>query len=171
LTPIASGLFLQPSDDRGLPLALPDRFRELIHLEPGLSCWFWLGETSDQGYARYRPELAPGRCHWRVRGHKFAFELLRGEIADGLVRDHLCRIRRCVNPYHLEPVPQAINVQRGIRTKLYPEAVGHIRDLRAAGLSWQKIADIFGVTKPTVRDAGQGRSWRITDATAAGGES
>jgi hypothetical protein len=50
----------------------------------------------------------------RVRGaHVFAYVLLVGPIPEGLHLDHLCRVRRCVNPAHLEPVTPGENVRRG----------------------------------------------------------
>lgn len=45
--------------------------------------------------------------------HRYAFELARGPIPDGLQVDHLCRTRGCVHPFHLEPVPLRVNVLRG----------------------------------------------------------
>ena len=36
-----------------------------------------------------------------------------GPLPDGLVLDHLCRNRACVNPEHLEPVTQSVNLLRG----------------------------------------------------------
>ena len=59
-----------------------------------------------------------GYCLVRVDGtrrlaHRFAWELLHGSVPEGLVLDHLCRNRACVNPYHLEPVAQRENLLRG----------------------------------------------------------
>lgn len=45
--------------------------------------------------------------------HRLAYEFIRGPIPDGLQLDHLCRVRRCVNPAHLEPVSQRENLIRG----------------------------------------------------------
>jgi hypothetical protein len=45
--------------------------------------------------------------------HRFVYELVRGRIPPGLTLDHLCRVRHCVNPYHLEAVPHRVNVLRG----------------------------------------------------------
>jgi hypothetical protein len=43
-----------------------------------------------------------------------AYELAKGPIPDGLVIDHLCRVRHCVNPEHLEAVPHRVNTLRGV---------------------------------------------------------
>lgn len=45
--------------------------------------------------------------------HRIAYELLVGPIPDGLQLDHLCRVRNCVNPDHLEPVTGQENMRRG----------------------------------------------------------
>lgn len=48
-------------------------------------------------------------------GHRFAYEVHhRAPISAGVVLDHLCRVRHCVNPAHLEEVSQTENVRRGL---------------------------------------------------------
>ena len=74
-------------------------------------CWIWLGprvrtRAGDQyGCTRFegRTEVA----------HRVAWRLLRGPVPVGLELDHLCRVTRCVNPLHLEPVTHRVNVLRG----------------------------------------------------------
>lgn len=74
------------------------------------ACWRWTGKVDIYGYGY----LSRG---WPLRGnigaHRAAWELLRGPIPEGLTIDHLCRVRLCVNPDHLEPVTNVENVMRG----------------------------------------------------------
>jgi hypothetical protein len=71
------------------------------------SCWIWVACKYKDGYGRFRLN---GRCH---RAHRVAYELLVGPIPPGLVLDHLCRNRACVNPSHLDPVTHQTNIARG----------------------------------------------------------
>ncbi len=48
-----------------------------------------------------------------MRAHRFAFEMARGPVPEGLQLDHLCRVRHCVNPGHLELVTSRVNTLRG----------------------------------------------------------
>lgn len=66
-------------------------------------CWFWLGATNCDGYG----VVGPG-----VMTHRLAYELMVGDIPEGLELDHLCRNRACANPHHLEPVCHAENLRR-----------------------------------------------------------
>ena len=72
-------------------------------------CWPWLGATTTSGYGVIRYE---GR---QEMAHRVAFKLAYGPIPEGLVLDHLCRTPGCVNPAHLEAVPQRENCRRGIK--------------------------------------------------------
>jgi hypothetical protein len=72
-------------------------------------CWEWTGALDRRGYGvAYR---GPGKGAGRA--HRICYEWLVGEIPDGLVLDHLCRVPRCVNPDHLEPVSNRENLVRG----------------------------------------------------------
>lgn len=76
--------------------------------EPNLGCWLWLGGVSKEGYARGRLDGKGGFIH------RLTYERLVGPIAPGLQLDHLCRVRCCINPRHLEPVTARINTLRGL---------------------------------------------------------
>lgn len=92
---------------------LEDRFWTKVARAGVDECWPWTASLNDAGYGQFYLE---GRPH---RAHRIAYELLEGEIPDGLVLDHLCRNRHCVNPRHLEPVTNEENIQRA--TPYLPE--------------------------------------------------
>ena len=71
------------------------------------TCWLWTAGCGSDGYGRL---YVAGR---HVLAHRFAYELLVGPIPEGLQIDHLCRVRLCVNPAHMEPVTQQENIRRG----------------------------------------------------------
>jgi hypothetical protein len=56
--------------------------------------------------------------------HRVAWTIANGTIPDGLVIDHLCRNKECVNPEHLEAVTQRTNVLRGTTPSLLPRNTG-----------------------------------------------
>lgn len=70
-------------------------------------CWLWTGHINQDGYGRIC------RGGESKSAHRTSYEVFRGPIPDGLVLDHLCRVRHCVNPDHLEPVSIAENIRRG----------------------------------------------------------
>jgi hypothetical protein len=81
--------------------------------QAGSGCWIWTGFRNKAGYGMYGESM--GGIGKHRRAHRLAYRLFRGEIASPLVIDHLCRVRACVNPWHMELVPRRVNVLRGIR--------------------------------------------------------
>ena len=72
-------------------------------------CWIFTLVPTAQGYGQF------GLGNKKIAlAHRWAYEYLIGAIPPGLEIDHLCRVRRCVHPLHLEPVPQRVNALRGI---------------------------------------------------------
>ena len=71
-------------------------------------CWEWTAACFGNGYGQFR--VWPNENH---RGaHCVVWEMLVGPIPEGFEIDHRCKNRACVNPDHLEPVPQIVNLMR-----------------------------------------------------------
>lgn len=75
-------------------------------------CWLWTGALHERGYGRFGIGSRSSQEYFKA--HRYAYELIVGAIPSGLQLDHLCRVRRCVNPSHLEPVTQTENIRRGL---------------------------------------------------------
>jgi hypothetical protein len=74
-------------------------------------CWIWMGPRLRSASGQYGSTSMGGRT---VSAHRAAWLLFRGPIPTGLEIDHLCRVTRCCNPLHLEPVTHRENVRRGM---------------------------------------------------------
>ena len=85
---------------------LTDRFWSKV--EKTETCWLWTASRTSAGYGNFR--IGPGNDY----AHRLAYVDRHGPIPEGCVLDHLCRVRHCCNPDHLEAVPQRVNVQRGL---------------------------------------------------------
>lgn len=72
-------------------------------------CWLWTPCKLNDGYGYARD--AEGRD---TKAHRLSYEIFVGPVPDGLHLDHLCRVRHCVNPEHLEPVTNRENILRGV---------------------------------------------------------
>lgn len=79
-------------------------------------CWIWQGSIGHRdGYgAVYVRRSEGGNTDNSKQVHRVSYEIFRGEIPKGLVLDHLCRTRACINPVHLEPVTHRDNLHRGL---------------------------------------------------------
>jgi len=69
-------------------------------------CWLAGFGVHTHGYA------SATRHKRSYSAHRVVYVYLRGEIPEGLQLDHLCRVKHCVNPDHLEPVTAQVNVLR-----------------------------------------------------------
>lgn len=75
-------------------------------------CVLWTGYIAPSGYGQFY-KRGSGRGAKRGYAHREAYELFVGPIPEGMVIDHLCRVKACVNPMHLEVVTIRENLLRG----------------------------------------------------------
>lgn len=132
---------------------------EDYEIDPITGCWEWLRARHPDGYG----------AAWdgkRVRrAHRVMYERLVGPIPTGLVLDHLCRNPGCVNPAHLEPVTDAVNLRRGQRTKLSVADVHALRQLQQQVICSTRelariVAPIYDASPATIRQAIYGIKWK-----------
>ncbi len=141
------------------------QFWTKVEMQSPMSCWLWQGARKGKGYGKFREHLA----------HRYAYRLHRGEIPEGLMIRHLCGIKLCVNPWHLEPGTMADNAADGIRlgetlrgSKNGKAKIGE-EDARwivanPDGLSGAQMARRFGVSPATISLIRSGGRWKHVQA-------
>jgi hypothetical protein len=118
----------------------------------GTPCWIWQLRIRDNGYGSASVNRKP------YPAHRLYWENRNGQkVPDGLVLDHLCRQRACVNPDHLELVTHPENCRRGLGTKL---TAAQVEAIRASRDTNSHIAQRFGISRRHVRDIRLGRKWK-----------
>jgi hypothetical protein len=95
---------------------LPERLQSKIRIDWKTGCWLWAASCDSSGYGKIRFE--GNMCS----SHRLFYELLIGRIPKNREIDHLCRVRHCVNPEHMEPVTDRENSLRGKRNQFYKKS-------------------------------------------------
>lgn len=88
-------------------IPLDVRFEKWTRKDAETGCWIWLGKIGEGGYGHIKHE---GKSR---KAATVAYEFYKGLVPTGLVLDHLCRNKLCINPEHLEAVTQKVNWDRG----------------------------------------------------------
>ena len=107
-------------------------------------CWIWIRHIQKGGYG-----LLSSWCKNPLGGsryaHRYFYALIVGPVPYGMDLDHLCRVRCCVNPNHLEPVTPSENCRRGAGSKLTLKQIDEIIELRRNKMMMKDIAAQYGV--------------------------
>lgn len=100
----------------------PMRQRLLARLiiDQGTGCLLWTGAVNHHGYGRIMLDDRRTRLI-----HRVMYEMFVGPIPAGLEIDHLCRVRHCASPAHLEAVTRRVNQLRGNTIAAANAAVTH----------------------------------------------
>ena len=134
---------------------------------PPIDCWRWQGSFYGVGYGK----VSFGQK--QMYAHRLAWELAHGsEIPNGVQIRHTCDNRWCVNPGHLVDGSFYDNMQDAIERDRFRHTSGHwnarlsveqvrqIRELGAAGIRHETIAENFGVCRSAVTNIINRKSWR-----------
>ena len=114
---MAKSVYRPKTRKDGTPVTL-EWMRSVSIPEPNSGCWLWELFCTCDGYGRVH--VTRGTCNL---AHRVSYELAKGVIPDSFEVDHLCRVRCCINPDHLEAVPPAINYKRSSLGDLYSPPV------------------------------------------------
>ena len=137
------------------------RFWEKAEIGDSDSCWLWQAGMTGSGYGKIR-ESGTNRI---VGAHVKAFELMVGEVPQGLHVCHHCDNKRCVNPSHLFLGSRSDNMldcQRKGRhpgTRITREVFEAVRD-EIGTTSQQHIADRHGVDQTSVSLIKRGKGFK-----------
>ncbi len=69
-------------------------------------CLEWTGYLDKDGYGKFGMWGMWDETHC----HRISYKMFKGEIDEGMVVDHVCRNRKCINPDHLRLVTPRQNV-------------------------------------------------------------
>lgn len=89
-----------------------ERLMRHVRKAPGDGCWLWMGARYRNGYGNFYLGRMEGR-HVHMTAARAMWTLTKGPVPADLEIDHLCRVRACVNPDHLETVSHQENRFRG----------------------------------------------------------
>lgn len=110
-------------------------------------CWIWTGYVDSAGYVK---TTYLGR---KDMAHRISWRLVNGDIPKDrrIVIDHLCRVRRCCAPDHLQLVTQSENVRRG----RLPELTAAMNRDRAASMATCRRGHPYAGDNLGVRPSGK----------------
>ena len=123
---------------------------------PFAGCWLWLRSVGSHGYGQ-----GTGGGQRVTVAHRLSYEAFKGPIPTGMLVQHSCDNKWCVNPDHLSigtDATNAIDKQKKGRAakKLTAEQA---RGALAGVGTHQSIADNIGISKSMVQRIRAGLAW------------
>lgn len=127
---------------------------------PFVGCWMWLRSCGSHGYGQ--GSMQGNRV---TTAHRISYLAFKGDIPDGMLVQHSCDNRWCVNPDHLSLGTDATNaIDKQLKgraaRKLTIEDAVRIKQRLSAGTPIRQLAREFGVCQRSVQFIARGRSWR-----------
>ena len=151
-----------------------ETIRQRMTVNPISGCWEWNG-CKRGGYGRTTAGSRRDGTRRTVSAHRLSYELHNGTIPDGYEVCHKCDNPSCINPDHLFIGTRQDNIndrerkgrnvvfvgEEQARAKLTKKAVKDARWERAyKGISFQRLAEKYGVSKRTMQNAIKGVTWK-----------
>jgi len=118
------------------------------------TCWIWQLAHGRGGYG----VVKNGRR--MAQAHVVEWERVHGPKPEGHDLDHLCQVRNCVNPAHLEAVTRTVNIRRSRATKLTEADVLMIRASAHRGTRQRYLAGMYGVSQSQISRVVRGEDWK-----------
>ncbi|QKY78955.1 HNH endonuclease [Arthrobacter phage Jinkies] len=132
------------------------------------ACWEWKGMLDKKGYGRANVGQQKTRA-----AHRAAYEVWNGELDPDLMVCHSCDNPPCINPAHLFPGDQFVNMgdakakrrnANGMRqgcAKLTDQQVAEIRaKYKPREYSQARLGREYGVTQSAIGAIINGRTWK-----------
>jgi len=135
------------------------RFFAKVLIDPD-GCWRWQGSRDTGGYGNFFAEDKSRKAH------RLTYRHFCGEIPEGMDVMHICDVRTCVNPAHLEVGTRQDNMADCSRkgcaanVRFKPKDALRIRELCELGISQAEIARQFGISQATVSRIRRRERWK-----------
>lgn len=143
-----------------MPKRLPNPPYHIIDRGHTTPCWIWQG-TERKGYGMaHNIEFKNGNGPKMIQAHVMMYEKLIGPRPIELVPDHLCRVRKCVNPDHIEWVKEVINIRRGQQAIINETLAYEIREKHKAGMRQMELARDYNISQATVSQIIRYVTWK-----------
>ena len=151
-------------------MTVAEQQEKWTYRDPNSGCWIWLGFLNRFGYAKSINSSFPKEYF----GHRLSWFYHKGKIPNGYEIDHLCSVRCCVNPNHLEVVTRIENIRRSWlrgfhkghqgeknpNHKLSREDAKQIRNLYfSRQMTQQEIGDLFKIGQSQISKTIRNKVW------------